>query len=453
MLLNLARVMALIFAMGLVLNGQAEISADQVAQLSGKLTPLGAVRAGNTDGTIPAWKGGITSPPSNYKLGQHHPDPFADDKVLFTITAANMGKYKDHLTEGHQALLETYPDTYKLNVYPTHRSASFPQYFYDATLKHAAQAKLVEGGNGIENSVIGIPFPIPQSGQEAIWNHLVRYRGQSVARFLAQASPTRHGSYTLVQFEDEFDFLYGKPGANFDALNNLLFYFKQKVLSPARLAGNILVVHEPLDQVSEPRKVWVYNTGQRRVRRAPNVAYDNPGTAADGMRTNDQFDMYNGATNRYNWQLVGRREYYVPYNAYRLHSDNLKYKDILTPLHINAELPRYELHRVWVVNATVKPGTSHIYAKRTFYLDEDSWQALVIDQYDSRNRMWRVSEGHVINYYEVPVLWTTLETHTDLQAGRYLAIGLDNESKMYDFSIKRDAGDYTPAALRREGRR
>jgi hypothetical protein len=236
-------------------------------------------------------------------------------------------------------------------------------------------------------------------------------------------------------------------------LGNKIFFFKQEVLAPARLAGGILLVHETLDQVKEPRSAWIYNPGQRRVRRAPQVAYDNPGTASDGLRTTDQFDMFSGATDRYDWKLVGKKELYVPYNSYKLHSNSLKYKDILTPMHVNPEHLRYELHRVWVVEATVKEGARHIYKRRTFYLDEDSWQVLLVDQYDNRDQLWRVSEGHVINYYELPVLWTTLEVHTDLQAGRYLAIGLDNENKMYDFNISRTPEDYTPAALRTEGMR
>jgi len=453
MLVKTIRLMMIPVAALFALDGRAEISSEQAAQLSGKLTPLGAIRAGNAAGTIPPWNGGITTPPPGYTSGQHHPDPFADDAVLFTITAANMEKYRDKLTAGHQALLKTYPKTYKLNVYPSRRSASFPQYFYDATLKNASTAKLVKGGNGIQDAIIGIPFPIPKNGQEAIWNHLVRYRGKAVARFIAHAAPTRHGSYTLVQFEEELVFPYSKPDAKFAELDNILFYIKQKIRSPARLAGFIVAGSEPLDPSKGLRKAWVYNTGQRRVRRAPYIAYDNPASATDGLRTNDQLDMYNGAIDRYDWELVGRREYYVPYNAYHLHSDTLKYKDILTPLHINADLPRYELHRVWVVNAVLKKGTSHIFARRTFYIDEDSWQVLVVDQYDNRGQMWRISEGHVINYYEEPLLWTTLETHTDIQAGRYLALGLDNESRMYDFSIQRKPRNYTPAALRREGRR
>ncbi len=428
------------------------LSSDEIARLGEDLTPLGAEKAGNADGTIPEWTGGITSPPAGYQPGMHHPDPYAGDKVSFTITGANMSQYADKLTPGHQAMLKTY-DTFKMNVYPSHRSASAPQRIYDATKKIAGSASLVENGYGVTGAAVGIPFPIPKNGNEVIWNHLLRYRGDIASRKIAQAAPTRGGNYTLVKFDDEFNLLYSGEGATEENLNNKILFFKQEVTAPARLAGGILLVHETLNQVKEHRSAWLYNPGQRRVRRAPNVAYDNPGTASDGMRTSDQFDMFNGAVDRYEWKLVGKKEIYVPYNSYKLHGDNLKYKDILTPLHINPDYTRYELHRVWVVDATLKDGSRHIYKRRTFYMDEDSWQILLVDQYDNRDQLWRVSEGHVINYYEVPTLWTTLEVHTDLQAGRYLAIGLDNESSMYKFGIQRTNEDYTPAALRRGGRR
>lgn len=436
-----------------ITSSQAAVTESEVARLGQDLTPMGAIKAGNADGTIPAWDGGITTPPAGFNPGDHHPDPYATDKLLYTITAQNKDQYTDKLTAGHLAMLDTYPDSFKLNVYPSHRSASFPQRIYDATLVNASKATLVDDGNGVSDAIIGIPFPIPASGGEVIWNHLLRYRGETVGRWIAQAVPTRSGKYTLVKFEDEFDVLYSKPDAKFAELNNIILYFKQKVIAPARLAGFILLAHETLNQVKQPRAAWTYNTGQRRVRRAPNVAYDNPGTASDGMRTSDQFDMFNGAPDRYNWELVGRKEMIVPYNAYKLHSNEVKYKDILTPKHINPELARYELHRVWVIDATLKEGTSHIYSRRTFYIDEDSWQILAVDQYDRRGNLWRVSEGFPINYYDVPTLWSTLEVHTDLQAGRYLAIGLDNESRMYDFNLSRTAKDFTPAALRREGLR
>jgi len=429
----------------------ADISSSDLARLGNDLTPLGAERAGNADGSIPAWDGGLTTPPAGYQPGDHHPDPFAHESPLFTITAANYTQYRDLLTAGAIALFETYPDSYAMPVYPTHRTASAPQRIYDATREIAPTAQIVNNGAGVSGAIRGIPFPVPENGIEVLWNHLLRYRGDAAIRTIGQAAPQRSGRYTMVEFEDEFWFNYAREDIGPDELNNTLIFFKQSVKAPPRLAGTILLVHETLDQVIEPRRAWVYNAGQRRVRRAPQVAYDNPGTAADGMRTSDQFDMFNGAPDRYDWELVGKREMFVPYNSYRLHSDELSPKDILTPLHINQEHTRYEKHRVWVVEARLKEGTSHIYPRRTLYFDEDSWQILAVDQYDSRGDLWRVSEAHCINYYEVPTFWATLEVHTDLVAGRYLAIGLDNDKPMYDFSIKRTERDYSQGALRRSG--
>ena len=243
------------------------------------------------------------------------------------------------------------------------------------------------------------------------------------------------------------------PGSTVESIGNRLAYFLQTVTSPARLAGSILLVHETLDQAKEPRKAWVYNPGQRRVRRAPNVAHDSPGTAADGQRTSDQLDIFNGSPERYDWKLVGKREMFVPYNCYELHSPKLKYDEIIQAGHINPDHLRYEKHRVWEVEGTVKQGTSHIYARRTFFVDEDSWQILVADQYDGRDQIWRVSEAYVINYYDQPLIWDTLQVHYDLQNGRYLAFGLNNEGDVEEFNTPMDEAEYTPEALRREGRR
>jgi len=447
--MNTKSLLSVLGLLSSVLCAQAALSAADASRLGHDLTPLGGEKAGNADGSIPAWNGGVSAP-AGYTPGQHHPDPFASDMVKFTITGANADQYADKLSPGHLALLKAYP-TYKMPVYPTQRSASNPQRIYDATKQYATTATLAEGGNGITGVVIGTPFPIPQNGLEVIWNHLTRFRGVAASRNISQAAPQRNGSYTLVDFEDEFLFNYVRDGIQEKDLDNVMIYFKQAVTAPARLAGSILVAHETMDQIKEPRRAWLYNTGQRRVRRAPNVAYDNPGTAADGMRTSDQFDMFNGAPDRYEWKLVGKKEMFVPYNAYKLHSPALKYKDILTPLHINQDLTRYELHRVWIVDATLKAGTSHVYSRRTFYVDEDSWQILAVDQYDGRGQLWRVSEAHCINYYDAQSFWSTLEVHTDLLAGRYLAIGLDNEAKMYDFSLARTPSDYTAATLRQEG--
>ena len=439
---------------GLLLTGQgfAAISADQADRLGKDLTPIGGEKAGNADGTIPAWEGGIATPPAGYEKGKHHPDPYAADQVLFTITADNMGQYAAKLTVGQQAMLKAY-STYKMNVYPTHRSAAAPQRIYDATKAIATTAQLTEGGNGVTGAVIGTPFPIPQTGIEVIWNHILRWRGNAFERNFGLAPMTRGGDYTMVEFNEKGDFLYNHEGMTEQKLNNIIAMFKQEIFAPARVAGRILLVHETLDQNKENRSAWLYNPGQRRVRRAPNVAFDNPKEGGDGLTTSDTVDMYNGSPERYNWELVGKKEIYVPYNSYLLNSDKLKYKEILTPLHLNPDYLRYELHRVWVVEATLKEGMRHIYKKRTFYIDEDSWQILAMDQYDNRDQLWRVSEGHCINYYEVPTFWSAVEAHYDLQSGRYIAINLTNEQAPYNFDVKFDAKEFTPADLRRSGKR
>jgi Protein of unknown function (DUF1329) len=436
----------------------AGLSAQEAARLGVDLTPLGGEKAGNSAGTIPAWDGGLSSPAKagfpNFASPGRAPDPYSADKPLFKITPANMAQYADHLTEGDKALLKQYKDTFFMNVYPTHRSAASPQRIYDATKRNATTAQLAAGGNGVVGSVEGIPFPIPKTGVEAFWNHVLRYRADAAAREIGQAAVSPSGNYNMVKFHDEFYVAYSQPNAKEADLDNVILYFIEETVAPARLAGDILLVHETLDQSKENRRAWIYNSGQRRVRRAPDVAFDNPGTAADGLRTSDQFDMYNGSPERYEWKLVGKKEIYVPYNAYRLHQAKVKPDDVIRPLHINPDLTRYELHRVWVVDSVLKPGQRHIYKRRTLYIDEDSWQIVAVDCYDARDQLWRVQEGHGINYFNVPTYWTTMEVTYDLQSRRYLALGFeDHADRSYDFGIKRTLADYTAAALRTRGTR
>jgi hypothetical protein len=452
------RRLGLAVILGIVTVTAAAVTAQQAAKLGGELTPMGAEKAANAAGTIPAWSGGLTSAAQagapGFKPGGHHPDPYAGDKLLYKVDATNMSRYAANLTAGHKALLNAYKNSYFINVYPSHRSAAFPQRIYDATNANATSAKLTGGGNGVTGAIIGVPFPIPSSGIEVIWNHILRFRAEIAERVIGQAAVSRTGDYNLVKFHDETMVGYSLPGASEAALDNTVLYFIQETVSPARLAGEILLVHETLDQTKEHRRAWLYNPGQRRVRRAPNVAFDNPGTGSDGLRTSDQFDIFNGSPERYDWKLVGKQEMIVPYNAYPLHSNKLKNADIIRPLHINQEHARYELHRVWVVDATLKAGQRHLYKRRTFYVDEDSWQILAVDCYDGRDQLWRVQEGHSINYYEIPTFWTTLEVTYDLQSGRYLALGLDNEEpRTVNFAAKRTAADFTPAAIARRGTR
>ena len=434
----------------------AAVAPAEVAKLGASLTPFGAEKAGNAAGTIPKWTGGITQVPAAYKAaGQHHPDPFADDKPLFTITKANLEQYKANLTPGQIAMFDTYPSSYQMPVYQTRRSGSAPQWVYDNSIKNASTAKLIDGGNGFTDAYGGIPFPIPQNGVEALWNHIARYRGTYIVRRASEVAVQRNGSYSLVTSQQEAMFKFYNPKGTAADLNNIMFYYLSFTKSPARLAGGAVLVHETLDQVKEPRQAWGYNAGQRRVRRAPNLAYDPPIAAADGLRTADDTDMINGSPDRYDWKLLGKKEIYIPYNSYKVTSPEVKYKDLLQVGHLNPAFTRNELHRVWVVEGTLKSSARHIYSKRTLYLDEDSWQAAVVDQYDGRGELWRVSIAYLKNYYDLPTTWSALDSFHDLQARRYHVQNLDNEeSSTIDFSQAiPDDGYFKPAALRRRGTR
>jgi hypothetical protein len=433
---------------------QAKIAPAEAERLGGaELTPVGAERAGNAEGTIPAWDGGLRELPAGYSPGQRLVDPYATDKPLFEITAANVAEHADKLSPGQVAMFKRYPDSYRMRVFPSRRSARLPDAEYGLIKTSAVKTELAEGGNGLLNFSAGVPFPIPSSGVEVIWNHITRYRNEAgLKRRYTQIPVQTNGSFSPVLFEDESIPASRLPGNEYP---NRLFVFLQRVLAPARLEGDVLLVHENIDQVKEPRKAWVYNAGQRRVRLAPNIAYDGPGTASDGLRTADDLDMFNGSPDRYEWTLVGKKELYIPYNAYDLRRGDLSYEDIVKPGHMNPDYLRYELHRVWVVDSTLKDGARHIYARRTFYVDEDSWQISVIDHYDGRGELWKMKEGHNMMHYQVAVPWLAAESLHDLISGRYVVIGLDNEEQgyQYDFDYKGSFGDFTPSALRRAGRR
>lgn len=440
---------------GLLVAGEvaAKVPPVEAARLGADLTPVGAERAGNDAGTIPPWTGGLTTPPAGWQPGDVEIDPFPGDKPLFVITSDNLAEHRRYLTDGHVAMLEQYGGAYTMPVFQTRRTASYPERVYDQLRENALTAELLENGNGVRNTITTSPFPIPRDGLEVIWNHILRYRGEEVSYRSAYATPTTGGSYNPVMTEYNYYFAYSRPGAKLADIDNKIFYLRTEILSPSALAGTITLVHETLDQVRSPRLAWRYEPGSRRLRRSPNLAYETDLPNTSSLRTVDQKDMYNGAPNQYDWELKGKRELYMPYNAYRLHSRDNSADDIIRPNHINQELTRYELHRVWVVEATLRTGISHVYTRRVFYVDEDSWQILASEEYDQDGKLWRVSEAHNINYYGEPVFWTTLEATYDLKAGRYYVDGLDDGQAAYNFNPGFRESEFTASSARRAARR
>jgi hypothetical protein len=461
--------MAMALALGTAAPAVAKVPAEAAKELKSTLTPFGALRAGNgkdvmSGAGIPAWTGGIQKAdiPAAYKrAGQHHPDPYGADKPLFTITADNHKQYAEKLPEGMKAMFEAYPESFRVPVYQSRRSHSAPEWVNENTYKNALNGTMVADGNGLDGVYGGIPFPIPTGSNEeqalqVIWNHTMRWRGEFVVRRAAEVAVQRNGDYSLVVSQQEVYFrYYNRKGSAANLADNISFYYLAFTKSPPRLAGGAVLVHETINQKALPRQAWGYNAGQRRVRRAPNLAYDTPIAAADGLRTADDTDIYNGSPDRYNWKLIGKKEMYIPYNNFRIDDPSVKYKDLLTKGHPNPEFTRYELHRVWVVEGTLKPGQRHLYGKRRFYIDEDSWGIAVADQYDNTGKeLWRVSKAFLKNYYEVPTTWSALDVFHDLRSKRYHAQYLDNEEEtLLDFSQAVPGDSYfSPAALRRRGR-
>lgn len=437
----------------------AAVSSSEAARLGNELTPFGSPKQGNASGTIPPWTGGLTPEdlPASYEgSGDHHENPFPEDEVLFTITASNMEQYSEHLTDGLKAMLETYPTTFRIPVYRTRRTHAVPEWVAENTRDNATSATIVGQSAGIDGAYGGYPFPIlhgndEQKAWQVIWNHLTRWRGVHVVRRSSEVAVQPDGDYSLVTAQVEGAFNYYNPEGDESTLDNVIFYYLSFTLSPARLAGGAILIHETLNQIKNPRNGWGYNAGQRRVRRAPNLGYDSPIAASDNLRTADDTDIFNGAMDRYNWTYQGKKEIYVPYNNYKIAQQGLLYEDILGIAHVNPEYMRYELHRVHVVEATLKDGERHIYHKRRFYVDEDSWSTLLLDQYDARGDLWRVSMSVAKNFYEVPTTWSALEVFHDLQARRYHVQGLDTEEpKTQVFSDEMpNKRYYSPSSLRR----
>ncbi|WP_273489402.1 DUF1329 domain-containing protein [Roseateles chitosanitabidus] len=432
--------------LGGVGSALAGATPDEIARLGKDLTPVGAERAGSKDGRIPAWDGGIAKSPAGYDASKGLADPFAADKPLYTINAANAEQHKDQLAPGQLALLKRYPG-YTMAVYPTRRSAAFPESIYASIKAEAGKVETANDGNSVVG-VVGstVPFPFPKTGVEAIWNHAFRYRGGTLVRNTTEFPVQSNGSFTPVRRYEQTIF-----GNGLKDVPNVLFYFRTNYLAPSSIAGEALLAHDFIDQVKQPRAAWVYNPGTRRVLRAPHVAYDTPRTGTDGLSTVDDYDGFNGSPDRFDWKLVGKREMVVSYNNSRLTDKKLKYADIIQPATMNQSLVRYELHRVWVVEATLRQGKSHVYGKRVYFIDEDSWQIAHGDLYDGRGELWRVLEVHGAQFYDGPAYFIAGTAQYDLQARRYVSSGLTNEEKPIRFNEPMKVADFSADALRRSG--
>ncbi len=425
--------MKLLFFVSLLFYGIviAKVDVEQQVQLKKERTPFGAIKSGNGK-DIPVWNDSA--------------EDIIDEKPFFTISHDNYQQYKDNLSAGQIALFKRY-DTFQMPIYPSHRTAVAPQWVYDNTFDNAIATELNKDQSGYENAKGGIPFPIPQSALEVYFNHIARWRGQQVESMFSDAVVEKSGQFTLITNKAlvRFDsYLPEHKGKNFISLIG-------KTLAPATRSGSGVLVLEPLDQLNNSRSAWLWDKGRRRVIRAPNVSYDNVVQTSGGLRTVDDTDMISGSPDRYDWKMLEKRELYIPYNNEKLDSKELRYRDILTKNHINPNYTRYELHRVWVIEAELKHKWRHLYSKRTFYIDEDTWQVVIADQYNKKGDLWRVSMAYPKFFREMPGVFSVINVFHDLMTKRYHVMGLENEVKSdakYNGEIAKD-GLFTPSGFKR----
>lgn len=380
----------------------ATVSEQEAAKLGNELTPIGAERAGNKDGSIPAWTGGDMKAPAGWKTGTPRPDPYANEKRLFSIDASNVDRYKDKLASGQIEMIKTIPG-YRMDVYPTHRSCGFPDFYYERTKKNATGAKLAANGRDLAEALgAAVPFPIPQNGTEAIWNHKLHWKGEGFYMSYAGYIPPK-GSDSIgeafAQQEWEMSPMWSPSNKGVAEARGIEYQLLNVFTGPPSIAGDATLAQYNL---AKPNDVWLYFSSQRRVRRAPTYQYDAPQLNTENLQIIDQYMQFNGALDRYDWKLVGKKELYVPYNTYRLNSSANKVEDVVKPKFLSRDLTRYELHRMLVVEATLKEGMRHIFPKRTFYIDEDTWTILVQDMYDAQGKVWRTAEMGPYVAWEIP---------------------------------------------------
>ncbi len=427
----------------------AGVTVEEAAALKTSLTPLGAEKAGNKDGSIPAWDGGYIQPMPGFKAGGRRPDPFAGEQALFSITAKNVEQYADKLGEGSKALFQKYPE-YRMDVYPTHRTAAAPQWVYDNTLNNATRARLV--GDLVEGAYGGIPFPIPKSGSEVMWNHLLRWRGTSWQFPFNHYQLTADGTAVLAisglgDLQMPYYFEDGSP-EQFARQNE---YWMARIVNvgPPSHAGEAIAGRINID--SSKDQAWVYLTGQRRVRKLPNACCDLPAAATSGNAGFDDIEVWSGRLDHFDWKLLGKQELYIPYNGNRLLQPETDDK-VLGKHYLNPDFMRWELHRVWVVEATLRQGQRHQVVKSRYYCDEDTWNCALADRWDAKGKLWKTlwSQSYVIP--DLPGTVTGAWGFNDLLNGMGF-IGALYTSKAAQYPLKPRYPDsvFTPDALTGEG--
>lgn len=441
---------------------QAKVSEEEAARLGKDLTPFGGEVAGNADGTIPAWTGkwrgvppGVDYPGWPAEL----PSPYPNEKPLFSITPDNYEQYREHLTDGEIALLERY-ETFRMDVYPSHRDFNFSERMIEKAAWNARNTVLSNGVESVSNYTGGIAFPIPQGPEQVMWNTRTNYCHHSTTGVVDLLGVFSNGERSVDTSEFTQSVAFNDPGNPIPTtekeVGDRIAFTYTTYTAPSRKKGEAIVVQDPIDYKANKRNAWIYRPDIRRVRKAPAIGYDNP-TGPGGLQTSDDQKGFNGAFDRYNYELLGKREVYIPYHNYGFNDPDYGDSNIesrLTVNHANPDYVRFELHRVWVVEAELAPGKRHIYKRRRWYIDEDSWNPVMSENYDSRDNLWRV--GFLLSEYQYDI--QCYEKHAqifhDLPSGHYVTSFMQFEHEPFNYDIPYlDISHFTPAYLRKTVKR
>ena len=248
----------------------------------------------------------------------------------------------------------------------------------------------------------GTPFPIPKTGKQVIWNHLLRWCGVTIRDPSGNYQVTPTGEIILRSYadvQDQWPYYFEGRESEFTGV------YEQNYISdtaPAYVEGESVMVMDNVNPLENPAKAWQYLLGERRVRLAPQLTYDTPIDITGDVLNWDESVMFIGALDQYDCKIIGKKEIYVPYNSNKTWATPIK--DVLGQHFTNPDVLRFELHRVWVVEMTLAAGKRNVDARRTMYVDEDTWLILTEEIYDAGGGLWK-------HFQAVPALCSDFPLH------------------------------------------
>jgi hypothetical protein len=245
----------------------------------------------------------------------------------YSVDSSNYMQHADKLTEGQMKAFESYAD-YRIDVYATSAECRIPDAVRAVS---GSNSKMVNGNEGIEwNTIGGKPFPNPTEAQHYIWNHR------------------------------------SAPHYNASIHRTLTAYIVK----------------------NDGTTSWQYSPATRRVRRAPDVSYDSFVDQTGGLATIDSYNMFTGAQDRFDWNLVGKKMMLIPHNNSRLGDVGAAEKITSSRNFVDPSLYRYEEREVAIVEATLKEGSRHIFPRQMMYVSTDEHNAIMVrDHYDGQGNL------------------------------------------------------------------